>query len=174
MNDFTAASMRILSTLAWEPDRWFHQREVAAEAKVSLGSANRLLMRLVDGKLVSYERQGSLHRYRFNLGSPVARQLKVLLTVNDLDQLAGTLTQVSERVIIFGSCARGTDGAGSDTDLFVQTEHREEAARLINEHRSRHRISPIILDGSEYSQLRNSDEPLYTEIERGVTLWETE
>lgn len=166
--------MRILSTLAWEPDRWFHQREVAMEAKVSLGSANRLLTRLVDGKIVSYERQGSLHRYKFNIGNPVARQLKVLLTVNDLDQLTSTLTQISERIILFGSCAKGTDGANSDTDLFVQTEHKEKAARLINEHNGRHRISPIILDNSEYSHLRNSDESLYTEIERGVTLWETE
>lgn len=173
MNDLTAASMRILSTLAWDPDRWFHQREVAIEAKVSLGSANRLLTRLVEGELVSYERRGSLHRYRFNLGSPVARQLKVLLNVNNLDHLTSTLIQISGRMILYGSCARGTDGTDSDIDLFLLTEDKDKAERLINEYKSRHRISPIILDNSEYSHLRSSDESLYNEIERGVILWET-
>ena len=173
LNDLTATSMRILFTLAWDPDRWFHQREVAKEAEVSLGSANRLLIRLVEGGLVSYERRGSLHRYRFNLGSPVARQFKILLNVSDLDPLTSMLVNISGRVILYGSCARGTDGADSDVDLFVLTDDKDEAERLVSEYRSRHMISPIILDSSEYSRLRGSDKSLYDEIERGVVLWES-
>jgi len=42
----------------------------------------------------------------------------------------------------------------------------------ISEYGSRHRISLIILDSSEYSRLRGSDKSLYDEIERGVILWE--
>jgi predicted nucleotidyltransferase len=173
LNDLTAASLRILSTLAWDPDRLFHQREVAKEAGVSLGSANSLLTRLVEGGLVSYERRGSLHTYRYNLGSSVARQLKVLLNVSDLEPLTNMLVPISGRVILYGSCAKGTDGADSDVDLFVLTENKTTAERLIAEHGSRHRISPIILDSSEYNRLRSSDKSLYDEIERGVVLWET-
>lgn len=173
MNGLKSASLRILSTLAWDPDRWFHQREVAKEAEVSLGSANRLLTSLVEGRLVSYERRGSLHTYRFNLGSPVARQFKVLLNVSDLDPLVSMLASISGRVILYGSCARGTDGVESDVDLFVLTDDKKAVEMQISEYGSRHRISPIILDSSEYSRLRGSDKSLYDEIERGVILWET-
>jgi predicted nucleotidyltransferase len=172
LNGLASSSLRILSTLAWDPDRWFHQREVAKEAGVSLGSANRLLKGLVEGNLVEYERRGSIHTYRFNVGSPVARQFKVLMNVSDLDQLTRRLAEVSGRVILYGSCSRGTDGADSDADLFVLTEGKGEAERIISEAESRHRVSPMILSSSEYDRLRAGDKPLYDEIERGVVLWE--
>ena len=174
MNGLASSSLRILSTLAWQPDRWLHQREVAKEAGVSLGSANRLLKGLVEGNLVKYERRGSLHTYRFNLKSPVARQFKVLLNVCELEPLTRRLAESSTRIILYGSCAKGTDGANSDIDLFILTEDKKKAEELINETTTKHGISPIILDGPEYSSLKNGDKSLYDEIERGVTLWEKE
>lgn len=174
MNGLASSSLRILSTLAWHPDRWFHQREVAKEAGVSLGSANRLLKGLVEGKLVKYERRGSLHTYKFNIENPIARQFKVLLNVCELEQLTGRLAESATRVILYGSCARGTDGDNSDIDLLVQTEDKNEAEKIVNETTTRHRISPIILNSPEYNHLKNTDKPLHDEIERGVILWEKE
>lgn len=43
LNLFSVSSMKVLHALSADPIRFFYQREVAEEARLSVGSANRVL-----------------------------------------------------------------------------------------------------------------------------------
>lgn len=117
-----------------------------------------------------------MYFYRLNMKNAVAKQFKVLFNVSALDDLVNRIKQLSERVILFGSCAEGTDAEDSDIDLFVLTSDIETVQRRIMEYgRKLHRrISPIVVDSSGLAKMKSVDKPLYERVSRGITLWEQE
>ena len=172
LNLFTASSLKLLYALASDPMRSFYQREVAGEAHVSVGSANRILRGLVDRGLIDREKKGKIYLYRFNVDNPVSRQLKVLFNIMEVEELVGMLQNLTTRVILFGSCAEGMDVKESDIDLLVLTNEKKTVSEIISQYKSKRRLSPIIVNANDFTKLRNDDRPLYNEIMRGITLWE--
>ena len=172
LNLYTPSSLKLLYALALDPMRSFYQREAAGEAHVSVGSANRILRRLVDHGLIDREKKGKIYLYRFNVDNPVSRQLKVLFNVMEVDELVDTLQDLTTRVILFGSCAEGKDVRESDIDLLVLTNDKKAVSEIINQYETRRNLSPIIVNANDFTKLRNDDRPLYEEIMRGITLWE--
>ncbi len=166
--------MKVLYTLAFDPLRLYYQREVANEAHISVGSANRVLPDLVRNGFVMKEEKGKIHIYRYNIDDPAARQLKVLFNVLDLKEMVEGIKPYVKRVIMFGSCSRGTDVKDSDVDLFILTDEKNVVTESLRSFNIRRSISPIIVDANDYISLRNQDRPLYDEILRGITLWERE
>jgi len=166
--------LKVLYNLAFDPLRQYYQREVANEAHISVGSANRVLPDLVENGLVVKEEKGKIHIYRYNIDDPTARQLKVLFNMLELKDIVEGIKPHAKRVILFGSCSEGTDIKESDMDLFILTDEKEAVAENLKTLHTRRSISPIIVDVNEYISLRNQDLPLYDEILRGITLWERE
>ena len=166
--------MKILCALASDPMRAFYQREVAKEAEVSVGSANRTLRVLVENELVTKERRGKISLYRFNTESSAARQMKILFNVSELDELVRVLKKHSKRIILFGSCAEGSDVKDSDIDLFVLTNEKGAVRRIIDSYETSRKIAPIVADANDSAKMRSEDKPLYDSILRGIRLWETE
>ena len=170
----TRSALKILYALASDPMRAFYQREVAKEAEVSVGSANRTLKVLAEKELVTKEKRGKIFLYKFNTESTVARQIKILFNVNELDELVRTLKKYSTRIILFGSCAEGNDVKDSDIDLFVLTSEKGTVKKIINSYETLRKIAPIIVDANDFVKMRNEDKPLYDSVLRGIRLWETE
>lgn len=166
--------MKVLYTLAFDPLRLYYQREVANEADISVGSANRVLPDLVSNGLVMKEEKGKIHIYRYNIDDPAARQLKVLFNVLELKEMVEGIKPHAKRIIVFGSCSRGTDVKDSDVDLFILTDEKDVVTERLRSFNIRRSISPIIVDANDYVNLRNQDRPLYDEVLGGITLWERE
>ena len=80
----------------------------------------------------------------------------------------------AKRIIMFGSCSRGTDVKDSDVDLFILTDEKDVVVESLRSFNIRRSISSIIVDANDYVSLRNQDRPLYDEVLRGITLWERE
>ena len=114
--------------------------------------------------------------YRLNVKEPTVRQFKAFVNVYTLKHLVDMLKQHSRRIILFGSCSQGTDVKGSDLDLFVLTSEKAYARGKISEfnRKSERKIAPIVVDANEFASLRREDKPLYENVQRGITLWETE
>jgi predicted nucleotidyltransferase len=93
-----------------------------------------------------------------------------------LKALTDTLKENSKRIVLFGSCAQGTDTKESDIDLLVLTDKKEVAGKVISEFnkKSQRRVAPITVNMNEYISLKRDDKALYENIERGITLWEAE
>jgi predicted nucleotidyltransferase len=174
--NITPTSLTILAQLAQDPMRDFYQREIAQEARVSLGSANKLLKDLEEREIITLDKRGKMYFYRINLKNPVARQFKILFNVMLLDELVKRLRESSKRIILFGSSAEGTDVKESDIDLFVLTQKREMVIQAINKYERKitRRIAPIVLSPIEWASMRRKDRPLYDNISKGIILWQEE
>jgi predicted nucleotidyltransferase len=171
----TPTLLKVLYLFHEDPMRELHEREVVRQAKVSKGSANKILRRLSEVGILSGERRGRMVFYNLNIKNAVARQFKVLFNVYSLNDLVEEIKQDCKKIILFGSCSEGTDVKESDVDLFVLTNEKDKIKLKISAYRkAEKRIAPIIFDSTEFAKLRKEDKPLYDRILRGIILWESE
>jgi predicted nucleotidyltransferase len=114
--------LRALQALFAEPGRGFGQRELAAQAQMDPGGVARLLRRWTAAGLVTRRQQDGLPRYYASTDPGLAP----LVTLMQQDSaLVRTLREALAGVkgvdvaLVFGSVARGAQGADSDLDLLV-------------------------------------------------------
>jgi len=155
--------------------REMHEREVVKKARISKGSANLILRKLANLGILERERRGRMVFYRINLKNPVAKQLKILFNVYSLYELVNKLKPYCKKIVLFGSCAEGTDVRESDIDLFVLTADKDEVKKKISGYRKKlsRRLAPILVEIDELVTLKKEDKPLYDRISRGIALWES-
>ncbi len=172
----TPTLMSVLELFLSDPMREHHQREVARSAKVSVGSANRILKLLADLDMLAGQRRGRMVFYKLNAGDPVVRQFKALLNVYSLKPLLQAARHHSRRILLFGRSAQGSDVKESDIDLFVLTSDKGPVRSEISgsNRKSERKIAPVIVDANEFVRLKRNDRALYENIERGITLWQAE
>jgi predicted nucleotidyltransferase len=176
MNFITETSLKVLSLLASDPMKEFYQREIAREANVSIGAVNQILRTLAEREIVTEDKRGRMIFYRYNIQNLVSRQLKILFNVNDISELIGSIRERCKRIVLFGSAAEGSDVKGSDLDLFVLTQEKDAVRRAIKEYEEEigRRIAPIIMNASEFIELRSKDKALHDRILEGIVLWQIE
>ena len=176
MSFLTSKSLQILYFLLSDPMEQFYGREIARRTSVSVGAVNQFLRKFYKIGLVEMTKRGKTNLYRANLKNPIARQFKVLFNVLTLNQLIEKLKEDSDRIVLFGSCAEGTDVKDSDIDLFILTSKIETVQREVRlyEQKIDRRIAPIIVDSNEFAKMKTKDKPLYERISKGITLWERE
>lgn len=56
----------------------FHEREILRNAKISKGSANKILRHLADLTFLQREKKGRMVFYRLNTEDPFLKHLKIL------------------------------------------------------------------------------------------------
>lgn len=176
LSSITPKTLEVLYLFASNPLERFHGREVVRQTGVSLGTVHQTLAKLYRLGLLNREKRGRMYLYSFNMKSAVARQFKVLFNVSALDDLVDQIKQTSERVVLFGSCAEGTDVEESDIDLFVLSSDVEVVQSKISKYERMfdRRISPIVVDSRGFAKIKSKDKSLYERISRGIRLWERE
>ena len=174
--NYTQVMLRLLDCLGRDPDRAYHVREAAEKARVSTGSASITLKALEGSRLVTMEERGGLKLYRFNLLNPVARQFKVLFTLLDLKDLVEALKHEADRIVLYGSCSRGTDAKDSDIDLFIVTRNPVMVKEILRKAQRRiaRSLSPIIVPPGGLTRIQREDRPLFESILQGRVLWPKE
>lgn len=172
----TPKLMVVFQLFLSDPMQEYHEREVVRRSGVSKGSANKLLRLLASLGFLTRERKGRMVFYKLNGREAVVRQFKITANVYALKKLTDRMKEESRRVVLFGSCARGTDVKDGDIDLFVLTSAKDSVRRLVSEfNRSGERkIVPIIVDANEFVKLKREDRPLYENVRKGIVLWEKE
>jgi predicted nucleotidyltransferase len=176
MNFITGKSLEILYFLLSNPMNQFYGREIARRTGVSIGAVNQFLRKFHKVGLVEMSRRGKTNLYRANLKNPAARQFKVLLNVLTLNEMVEKIKEDSDRIVLFGSCAEGTDVKDSDMDLFILTSNLETIQHEVRlyERKIDRRIAPIIVNPNELAKMKIQDKPLHERISKGMTLWERE
>ncbi len=174
MNVITPTSLRLLQLLLGDPMERYHGRETVRRTGVSVGGANQMLRSFAKLGFLVREKQGRMLFYRANMDNPVVRQLKILFTLFQLDDLIKKAEPFSDRIILFGSSAEGTDVKESDIDLLLLTNEKSQLTSIVHRFNSKtqKRIAPIILDPQGFSKLRRADTALFDRISRGITLWQ--
>jgi len=133
-----------------------------------------MLRSFADLGLLLREKQGRMLFYRANMDNPVVRQLKILFTLFELDALIKQAKPFSERIILFGSSAEGTDVKESDIDILLLTNEKSQLTDIVHKFnvKSQRQTAPIILNPPGFSKLRRDDTALFDRISKGIVLWQ--
>lgn len=171
----TTVNQKVLSFLAKFSDDEFYERQVARNLDIAYGSANRSLNQLFSTGAIKRRQEGRMFFYSIEASNPSVVEFKKLVNLLLLEPLVASLQEITSRIVLYGSAARGTDGSLSDLDLFVVTNNKERTAEVINEFTlprgfENIRIQPVIKTPVELLQ---ADESAFIEeVERGIVLWE--
>lgn len=164
----------ILKFLSKHSGDTFYESEIAKNAFISVGSANQCLKELHNKEMVALQKKGNMNFYSLNLENPLVRQFKITQVISELSVLIGKLKTLTNKIILFGSCAQGIDTADSDIDLAIISSEEERARRLIKSHRIEREIQALIFTQVEFMALQQKDRPLSERIQKGIVLWRKE
>jgi predicted transcriptional regulator len=168
---------KVLSLLVKFSDQEFYEREVARKLGISAGSANRALNELFSSGVLERRREGKMYFYTIDSSNAILTEFKKMVNLMLIEPLVEELKKISSRIILYGSCALGTDNSESDLDLFIVSKSKKDVSKVIsgftfptgfeNIH-----IQPVIKTPVELLNGEESARTFMEEVERGIVLRE--
>ncbi|MGZ6202429.1 MAG: nucleotidyltransferase domain-containing protein [Thermodesulfobacteriota bacterium] len=151
-----------------------YEREIARSVEASVGATNQTLKLLLTMEVVVREKKGQLYLYRVITDHPIVREFKKFENVLELNPLLLRIREVSNKIVLYGSCATGEDTLESDIDLFIISKEKEKIFREIRRETRevKREIKSIIVSVEEYLSMRNKKEPILEEVDKGIVLYE--
>src|SRR4030043_1316520 len=171
------SNQKVLSLLAKFSNEEFYERQVARKLGISYGSANRALNELFSTGSVARRREGKMYFYSVDSSTAAVIELKKMVNLMLVDSLVEELKKISNRIVLYGSCALGTDTSESDLDLFVVSNSREDVSNAINNFKfprgyENIHIQTVIKTPVELLEAKEPEGAFIEEVERGIVLWE--
>jgi len=164
---------KILRFLTLHRDDSFYDKEVSQHTGLSRGVTNQVLNRFFRAGIVTRERRGRMWFYSL-VRSPLVEQYRIYDNLVILNELIDDLKTLSQRIILFGSGARGGDTAESDIDLFIVAGQKEKVLKKIRDFEIGREIKPIVQTPVEYAASRAKNKAFYAQVESGLKLYEEE
>lgn len=156
--------------LADNPYEEYYEAEIKRATKLSTGGVNKALKYLAEAGLIVKREKGKFRLYKFNIDNPISRQYKVLLNLRRIwPFVSNRLSQISDKIILFGSAARGENLPESDIDLFIISREQKEVRITIEKSQWIEKIQLILVSPAEADDL---DKKLLSEIDKGIILWD--
>ena len=171
------ANQKVLSLLAKFSDQEFYEREVARKLGISYGSANRALNELYSTGAVTRRREGKMYFYSIDSPNAALAEFKKMVNLMLVEPLVEELKKISNRIVLYGSCALGTDTSESDIDLFVVSNSKEDVSNVISNFKfprgfENIHIQSVIRTPVELLEAGESERTFIEEVDRGILLWE--
>ena len=164
--------LKILSFISNYPGEVFSADEIFRITKSSKGATNQILRLLLGLDILSRERKGNLFLYRLNTNSFVLKQFKMFENLLGLQELVGEIQKYCYEIVLFGSCADGSNNRESDIDLFIITEYKKEVRRIVAEYKAVNvKYQAIIQDPLESVSSKKEDSVFHGQIKKGITIW---
>lgn len=164
------------------PDRNFTILEMSKETRIPYATAWRYVLKLEQSGVVFIEKIGGYNVCRLNKSSPLVKQMTVFLelelsphrlAVKEFTREAKKIKDV-EKVILFGSVARGDEKLTSDADIALVCKKEKNIENKIVDitalvlKKTRIKIVPILLTRKESKEKVQLTE----ELEKGEVLYE--
>lgn len=175
MNEETIYSknnQKILAFLCDNPDGFFYSNQIAEKINLSNGGVNQSLRLLVKESLLISEKKGRMIFYQVDISSPIIREFKIFRTVLLLNKFVQRLKNYTEKIVLFGSCAEGTNFKDSDIDLLVVSQKKRDVNNELNKFKYKQKVQLILKSPQEYMVLEKKEPIFFTEIEKGRLLWQ--
>jgi len=118
-----------------------------------------------------------MYFYSVDISNASIIKFKKLVNITLIEPLTERLKNISSRIILYGSCAQGTDTSQSDLDLFIVSEDRERIVEAIANFSFPQgfediHIQSVIKSPAELLEAGESEQVFLEEVERGIILWE--
>lgn len=139
--DISETDLMVLALFSSGYDREYYIREVCTHLPISPGTAQTVLMRLEDKRVLASSKRGKIRLFRLKSGEiPIqylilAEIYKKIRFMEEKPYISEVLNRVSSctegTALLFGSYAKGTETEASDLDIFVAGVHDErEVAKI--------------------------------------------
>ncbi len=168
----TGSKLKTLAVLTAEPNREFSAPEVRKVAGLSKMSAYLALSGLARIGLAEVTRRGRFLTYCVKRDDPAIRCFKALGNVLLLRRVVEELKSLSYKIVLYGSAGRGEDDLKSDLDLFVLARDSEAAHAVLSSSRVGRKLQAVVFTPSEFEERREKDKLFFSEVDRGIVLWE--
>ena len=173
----TTANQKVLSCLAKFSDQEFYERQIARKIGIAYGSANRALNDLHSTGAIKRRQEGKMYFYSVDLPNAAITEFKKLINMMLIEPLIEELKNTTSKIVLYGSCAQGSDTSQSDLDLFIVSDDRERVMRAIDSFSFPRgfediHIQPVIKSPVELLEVRESEQAFLGEVELGIILWE--
>lgn len=170
-------NQKVLSLLAKFPDKEFYERQIARKIGIAYGSANRAVNELYSTGAVKRRKEGKMYFYSADVSNPLIIEFKKLVNLLLMEPLIEDLKNISNRIILYGSCAQGMDTSKSDLDLFIVSNNMKKVLKAVNDFRfppgfEDLRIQPVIKSNVELLQMASAEQAFIDQVEQGIILWE--
>jgi predicted nucleotidyltransferase len=169
---FSTNCQKILSFLIHNADKEYYDREISKLAGVSRAGTNVALRTLSAENLISRKKQGRMYFYKASSEDIFIKQLKILQNITKLMPLTEKLKEITSKIVLFGSSAKGENTEESDIDIFILTRETAEVGKIIFKDQRRQKIKPVIKTINEFVKEKQKSPVFYKEIEEGIVLWE--
>ena len=166
-------AQKVLVFLIQNPGRQFLANEIQKATRLSRAGVNFSLRKLTAEKLVLREKKSKIFLYSVDYSGPVIKQLKVLNNVMFLEPLINKLKTFSQKIVLFGSCARGDNVADSDIDMFILSSSPYIIEERIKKNNLGKKIQVIIRNPTQFIKMEKEEPIFWAEIDRGITMWES-
>lgn len=168
---FFTNCQKILSFLIRNPDREYFDREISKLTGVSRAGTNLALRELAKKDLILREKKGRMYFYKAPSDDVLIRYLKILQNIVSLHPLTDKLRDLSVRIVLYGSAAKGENTAESDIDIFIMTRDPDKVEKIIFKDKLREKIQYVAHTPNEFIKSKKSNYTFYREVEKGIVLW---
>ena len=166
------SELKILDYLTASSEGLGFISQIARDIGLSKGEVSKAVKVLKDCGLVYSEQSGRNMVCRVDRRLPVFSKLRTTFNLIEVISKTVVLRKFADKIVLFGSCAQGTDTADSDIDLLVITRDKaktDKAARAIKFMRP---VQWVIKTPQEYVVLNSKEKVFAGEISKGIVLWE--
>lgn len=146
--------------------------QIARETGISKGEVSKAVKVLKDGGLVHSEQSGRNMVCFVDRRLPVFAHLRTAFNLLEIMPQMAVLHNCADRIILFGSCAGGTDTTSSDIDLLVITRDKMKTEKSTRKIKLSRPVQWVIKTPQEYVVLNSKEKVFAEEISRGIVLWE--
>jgi len=165
------ALLKVMAEVLVNASTSYSVHEAARKSGVSVFAAKHALDYLYANDMISLQKIGRTYQYRANLDSYLARQWKILFSLEDLHRarLVENLTKQSKKVsciLLYGSVAIGRDDELSDFDMLVIADVVPAAKRdlIICARGTRREIAIQIYSPAEWRKKGAVDKAFYDAV----------
>jgi len=171
-------NQKVLSFFVKFSDKEFYERQVARKLGIGYSSANGALNELYSAGVIKRRQEGKMYFYSIDPYSSIVTEFKKLVNLLLIEPLVEELKNASNRVILYGSCAQGTDSSGSDLDLFIVANNKDRVLEILNNSKFPKgfediHIQAVVKTPVELLGTKKPEQAFIEEVERGTVLWES-
>ncbi|MBI4331153.1 MAG: nucleotidyltransferase domain-containing protein [Chloroflexi bacterium] len=170
-------NQKVLALLAKFSNEEFYEREIARRIGIGCGSAHRAVFELYFTGVIKRRQEGKMYFYSVDPSNPVIVEFKKLVNLILIEPLVEELKKASSRIVLYGSCAQGTDTSQSDVDLFVVSSNKSEVLEAVSNFKFPRGFEDVHIQGVvkipvELLGAKGPEQTYVDEVERGIVLWE--
>ncbi len=146
--------------------------QIARDTGLSKGEVSKAVKVLKDCGLVHSEQSGRNMVCFIDRRLPVFTRLRAAFNLLEIVPKAAVLQKCVDKIVLFGSCAEGTDTADSDIDLLVITRDKIKTDKVAQKIKLSRPVQWVIKTPQEYVVLNSKEKVFAGEISQGIVLWE--